>query len=128
MELNTLKTSGLLRKLNRVIRNCMFFDSFPSASARFLPFLILDHSPAVLLILELQKSKPKPFRFANFHTIKKNFLLTVKDVWDNNIQGHAMFSVVTKMKKLKHLQRKLNSINGNVFEKVKTLKVELEKV
>lgn len=39
-----------------------------------------------------------------------------------------MFSVVTKLKQLKKPLRKLNKDNGNVFDKVKVLKSELERV
>lgn len=61
-----VKKDGLLRKLDREMGNDIFLSVFPCACARFLPFLISDHSPAVLLIPELQRPKPKPFRFANF--------------------------------------------------------------
>lgn len=39
-----------------------------------------------------------------------------------------MFSVVSKLKNLKPQLRKLNRLNRNVFDKVKILKAELEKI
>lgn len=63
-------TGGILKKLDRVMGNDNFISNFPTASARFLPYLVSDHSPSVLLIPELKKVKPKPFRFSNFLATK----------------------------------------------------------
>lgn len=93
-----------------------------------IPELEFDHSPAVLAIPELVSSKPKPFKFANFLALKKGFLYIVKTEWNREIKGYAMFSVVSKLKCLKGPLRKLNREQGNLFEKIKKLRVEFERI
>ncbi|XP_071692649.1 uncharacterized protein [Rutidosis leptorrhynchoides] len=82
----------------------------------------------VLTFPDLVKAKPKPFKFHNFLASKPGFLSIVDDVWKKEINGHTMFNVVSKLKLLKKPIRRLSFEQGNLFEKVKKLKIELEKV
>nr|GEW24478.1 RNA-directed DNA polymerase, eukaryota, reverse transcriptase zinc-binding domain protein [Tanacetum cinerariifolium] len=43
-------TDGLLKKLDRVLSNFGFVEKFSNANAQFLPFVVSDHSPSVLVI------------------------------------------------------------------------------
>ncbi|GJX21939.1 RNA-directed DNA polymerase, eukaryota, reverse transcriptase zinc-binding domain protein [Tanacetum coccineum] len=61
---------GLLKKLDRIMGNLKFVDSFPAAYALFQPYKISDHSPTVLKIPTLSGRKQKPFKFFNFLTSK----------------------------------------------------------
>ncbi|GJZ33432.1 hypothetical protein Tco_0578868 [Tanacetum coccineum] len=92
------KVGGLLKKLDRVMGNSVFMSSFPSSHVVFLPFMTSDHT----------------------HTIKS--------VWDGEIDGYAMFSLVSKLKFLKKPLRKLNFEQGNLFENVKLLRKELSSI
>ncbi|GKA98535.1 RNA-directed DNA polymerase, eukaryota, reverse transcriptase zinc-binding domain protein [Tanacetum coccineum] len=74
------------------------------------------------------RSKPRPFKFANFLANKVEFLLIVKEVWDSHILGHAMFSVVSKLKLLKNSFRKLRYAQGDLAKKVSETRHELERV
>ncbi|GKC69158.1 RNA-directed DNA polymerase, eukaryota, reverse transcriptase zinc-binding domain protein [Tanacetum coccineum] len=69
----------------------------------------------------VQKRKGS-FRFSNFITEKKNFMSTVKSVWDKNFEGRTMYRVVQKMKLLKKKLKKMSWENGNVFERVEILR------
>nr|GFD17354.1 hypothetical protein [Tanacetum cinerariifolium] len=44
------REGGLLKKLDRVLGNSSFVSSFPSSFAHFLPYMLSDHSPAVIAI------------------------------------------------------------------------------
>nr|GEX35131.1 hypothetical protein [Tanacetum cinerariifolium] len=101
------RADGLLKKLDRVMCNGQFVERFINANAQFLPFMASDHTPAVIEIPVMQRAKPKPFKFANFLVDKKEFLPIVKEVWESHVSGHAMFSVVSKLKLLKKPLRKL---------------------
>jgi hypothetical protein len=125
---NPGRYDGLLRKLDRVMCNLEFMAKFPTANAVFLPFGLSDHSPALLHLPELEKAKPKPFKFPNYLCRKDRFLPTVQGVWQSPVKGHNMFSVVSKLKLLKKPLRKLNFEQGNLYDKVKKLKFELSKV
>ncbi|PWA58015.1 Gamma interferon inducible lysosomal thiol reductase GILT [Artemisia annua] len=103
------KTDGLLKKLDRVMCNFFFVDIFFNANALFLPFVASNHTPAVVEIPVIASAMPRPFKFVNFLADKAEFLPIVKDVWDRHIPGHAMFSVVSKLKLLKKPLRKLKN-------------------
>ncbi|XP_071712514.1 uncharacterized protein [Rutidosis leptorrhynchoides] len=122
------RTDGIMKKLDRAMSNEVLMSLFPSVKARFMPFLHSDHSPIIVEFGELVKPKPKPFKFYNHIAGKAEFLSLVRDVWNEPVTGYSMFSVVSKMKKLKKPIRKLNHSLGNLFENSEKLKVELENI
>ncbi|GKB20225.1 trichome birefringence-like protein 3, partial [Tanacetum coccineum] len=119
---------GVLRKLDHIMSNEEFIDTFPGAYGWFQPYRISDHSPAVLKIPTLTASKPKPFKFYNFLAFKSNFLELVDSNWTRHVDGHNMFKVVTKLKLLKKPMRKLLHDQGNLHERVEKLRMELDTV
>ncbi|GKC26968.1 putative reverse transcriptase domain-containing protein [Tanacetum coccineum] len=119
------KVGGLLKKLDRVMGNVPFMSSFPIVHALFLPFMLSDHTPTVLIFLDILKPKPKPFKFHNYLSSKDKFLPTVSEVWSNKVDGCSMFSLVSKLKLLKKPLRKLNFDLGNLFDNVKRCKADL---
>ncbi|GJS75909.1 RNA-directed DNA polymerase, eukaryota, reverse transcriptase zinc-binding domain protein [Tanacetum coccineum] len=115
-----------LKKLDRIMINEDFMEKFPSSHGIFLPYLISDHSPAVLKIPKGMVKRKKSFRFSNFVTEKKEFLPTVKRVWDTDIDGHMMYKVVKKLKLMKHSLNNLSWENGNIFDRVINLRNRLK--
>ncbi|GKB62983.1 putative RNA-directed DNA polymerase [Tanacetum coccineum] len=103
---------GLLKKLDRVMGNVGFLEKYPNANAHFMPFVVSDHTLAVLNIPSMPGAKPKSFKFANFIVSKAEFLPTVKNVWDSN--EFSMFSVTSKLKMLKKHLRKLKYVQGDL--------------
>ncbi|GJY93983.1 RNA-directed DNA polymerase, eukaryota, reverse transcriptase zinc-binding domain protein [Tanacetum coccineum] len=119
---------GILKKLDRIMCNTDFVDVFPGAHAIFQPYRISDHSPSVLKIPTLSAAKPKPFKFFNFLAHKENFVEMVSTNWNMNVEGHAMYQVVQKMKALKKSCRKLLHDQGNLHDRVNQLRTELDEV
>ncbi|KAJ9557375.1 hypothetical protein OSB04_011989 [Centaurea solstitialis] len=78
---------GILRKLDRVLVNTDFSDSFHLSSARFLPRGISDDSPAILMIKHGRIRGRLPFRFDNFLAQRSDFLSTVSDAWRMSVHG-----------------------------------------
>ncbi|GJR13403.1 putative RNA-directed DNA polymerase [Tanacetum coccineum] len=113
-------------------RECLFkieaSDLFPNANAQFLPFVVSDHTPAVLNIPSIPGANPKPFKFENFLASKVEFLPVVKSVWDRDVYGCSMFSVVSKLKSLKKPLRKMKYSQGDLAANVKKYKDELCRV
>ncbi|GKC28963.1 putative reverse transcriptase domain-containing protein [Tanacetum coccineum] len=72
------KEGGLLKKLDRVMDNVAFMSAFPTSYAQFLPFMTSDHSLAVFAIPEVDKVKPRPFKFHNYLTGKGNLFDNVE--------------------------------------------------
>nr|GEW78997.1 hypothetical protein [Tanacetum cinerariifolium] len=119
------KDGGLLKKLDRVLGNSHFMSIFPLSYALFLPYMLSDHTPAVLVMPKISNAKPEPFKFHNYLTAKDDFIPVVRNVWNSKIDGFSMFSLVFKLKLLKKPLRKLNFKQGNLFENVVCLKAKL---
>ncbi|GKB63570.1 putative RNA-directed DNA polymerase [Tanacetum coccineum] len=119
---------GLLKKLDRIMGNLKFVDSFPAAYALFQPYKISDHSPTVLKIPTLSGRKQKPFKFFNFLTSKVSFPHVVAIEWNKQVAGHSMYQIVSKLKSLKKPLRKLLHDQGNLHDRVNKLRHELDEV
>ncbi|GJW71500.1 RNA-directed DNA polymerase, eukaryota, reverse transcriptase zinc-binding domain protein [Tanacetum coccineum] len=117
--------SSIMKKLDRIMINEEFIQQFQKAYGRFLPFIISDHSLAVITIPEGLKKKKRSFRFVNYIADKEEFSDCVRKEWEANINGCHMYKVVQKLKRLKKPLNKLNWKNGDLSEKVKSLKVQL---
>ncbi|GJU41238.1 RNA-directed DNA polymerase, eukaryota, reverse transcriptase zinc-binding domain protein [Tanacetum coccineum] len=98
---------GILKKLDRVMANLEFQDSYVGAHAVFKPYRISDHSPSVLTIPSLVKVKPNPFKFYNVNILNERFKEVVSESWLKHVSGFHMFRVVKKLKGLKKPIRKL---------------------
>ncbi|GJY57634.1 RNA-directed DNA polymerase, eukaryota, reverse transcriptase zinc-binding domain protein [Tanacetum coccineum] len=119
---------GILKKLDRIMGKNLFISMFPASFANFMPYLSLDHCPAVLCMPDVIVKKLRSFRFMNFLTEKNGFREVVKDNWSIDVQGYAMFKLIIRLKAMKKHLRRFNRQNGNVFEKVKFLQTELARV
>ncbi|GJX93281.1 hypothetical protein Tco_0347867 [Tanacetum coccineum] len=119
------KVGELLKKLDRVMGNVAFMTSFPTSYAHFLPFMTYDHTPDVFAIPEVSKAKLRPFKFYNYLTSKYGFIPVVKKVWNTDVEGYSMFSLVSMLKMLKKPVRKLNFDQGNLFANVEMLRLKL---
>ncbi|GKB41077.1 hypothetical protein Tco_0886019 [Tanacetum coccineum] len=118
--------NGVLKKLDHIMGNLEFMDCFPGAFAIFQPYRISDHSHVVLKFPNLASSMPKPFKFFNFLAYKSKFMEVVACNWNVNMEGHNMFKVVSKLKRLKKTMRKLLHDHGNLHDRVNKLRVEID--
>ncbi|XP_071733554.1 uncharacterized protein [Rutidosis leptorrhynchoides] len=116
---------GVLKKIDRAMGNLGLITHFPRVFAEFLPYGISDYTPIVISFPNMAKRKVKPFRFNNHLADKQEFLPLIKDVWCVHVNGYKMFSVVTKLKKVKKQMRKLNNQTGNVHKKTAILREDL---
>ncbi|XP_071740910.1 uncharacterized protein [Rutidosis leptorrhynchoides] len=119
---------GTLKKLDRIMINAEVMNAIPQAHCILLPYVISDHSPTILNIPNFIVSKPKSFRFMNYITEKEAFMHIVKEGWNRQYVGCAMYCLIMKLKGLKKDLRKLNWADGNTFNKVKILKMQLKDV
>ena len=64
--------TSTLKKLDKIMANEDFLANFPAATSKFHPFMVSDHSHAVITIPNaLKKKKNKSFRFAKYIEDKK---------------------------------------------------------
>ncbi|GKC21918.1 RNA-directed DNA polymerase, eukaryota, reverse transcriptase zinc-binding domain protein, partial [Tanacetum coccineum] len=66
--------------------------------------------------------------FANYVADKEEFQGVVKDKWKTQVEGFALFKLVKMLKEMKPIMNKLNWKDGNLFEKVKKLKISLDEI
>nr|GFB36306.1 hypothetical protein [Tanacetum cinerariifolium] len=98
------------------------------AHAKFLPYLVSDHSSVVCCIPNGLIKKYAPFRFANYITDKKDFLPMVQQQWSSKVEGYHMFRVAKKLKLLKPYMNKINWKNRNLFDNVVKFREKLKEL
>ncbi|PWA66317.1 RNA-directed DNA polymerase, eukaryota, Reverse transcriptase zinc-binding domain protein [Artemisia annua] len=121
-------TTGILKKLDRVMGSEDFIAKFSQSHALFLPYLISDHCPVVLVIPNAIQVKKKAFKFANFIVDKPEFLKLVEQNWIDNFEGCQMFKTVKMLKGIKKHMKELAWRNEDVFVNVNKLKEELKQI
>nr|GEV61913.1 RNA-directed DNA polymerase, eukaryota, reverse transcriptase zinc-binding domain protein [Tanacetum cinerariifolium] len=82
--------TGVLKKLDRVMVNEDFMKKYDKAHVVFNPYLVSDHSQAVVVIPSGMKMKKKAFKFANFN-------------------GHLFDNVKEYRERLKNIQKKIDT-------------------
>ncbi|XP_071728235.1 uncharacterized protein [Rutidosis leptorrhynchoides] len=111
---------GTLKKFDRILCNEEFITNYPQANEKLMPFLVSDYSPTVITLPNGLKRKKKSFRFMNHGANKDDFIRTVEMGWNEQISGHKMFQVVTKLKNLKRSLKNLNWDNALIeYDKAK---------
>ncbi|GKE25806.1 RNA-directed DNA polymerase, eukaryota, reverse transcriptase zinc-binding domain protein [Tanacetum coccineum] len=71
--------TGVLKKLNRIMSIEDFIKNFPQAHAKFLSYIISDHTHVILCVPSNVRKKFKSFRFSNYITDKQEFIPIVKE-------------------------------------------------
>ncbi|XP_021979576.1 uncharacterized protein LOC110875680 [Helianthus annuus] len=118
---------GVLKKIDRVMVNIHFLDSYPDAYVLFHPYRVSDHTPCILNLLPFKHTRPKPFKFANF-LMKEGFIQCVSKEWAKEVPGVTMFSVVKKLSSLKSPLRRLLFMQGNLHDRVKYVRLKLDDI
>ncbi|GJY79667.1 RNA-directed DNA polymerase, eukaryota, reverse transcriptase zinc-binding domain protein [Tanacetum coccineum] len=93
--------TGILKKLDRIMGSEDFMSRFSQAYALFLPYIISDHCPTVLILPKCVQAKKKPFKFANFTTEKEESIPLVNQLWEEREEG-------CKMEAVKEVQHKID--------------------
>lgn len=95
-------------------------------SVEFKALGISDHNCISVDIKDLCHGIKKPFKFLNVCNNHPGFLIILADCWGMDVQGCAMFSVVTKLKRMK---KQFKQLRGHYFrgisEKVKHIHCQL---
>ncbi|KAJ0548751.1 putative RNA-directed DNA polymerase [Helianthus annuus] len=117
---------AVFKKIDRILGNTKFIDTFHSAAACFRPYRLSDHTPGILVLPNITREKPKPFKFVNLLADKEGFEEEVKRIWSLDIQGVNMFKIVKKLKLLKTPLRKLMKQQGNLHENVIRARKEVD--
>ncbi|XP_048493001.1 uncharacterized protein LOC125493579 [Beta vulgaris subsp. vulgaris] len=94
-------------RIDRVIATHDWVDKYDMAEASFLPEGNYDHTP-ILLCVYPDEAQKRPFKFHNMWCNHNSLLTTVRQAWEGNVQGSAMYKVCMKLKKVKAALRNMN--------------------
>ncbi|XP_062075606.1 uncharacterized protein LOC133779692 [Humulus lupulus] len=97
-------------KIDRVLANQAWVDSFTIAEAIFLNEGIFDHTPAILTVHSDIPSGKNPFKYFRMWSSHPQYHQEVSRVWHQTVKGTKMFQVVTKLKDLKAIFKDLNKL------------------
>ncbi|GJR00677.1 RNA-directed DNA polymerase, eukaryota, reverse transcriptase zinc-binding domain protein [Tanacetum coccineum] len=115
-KVKTGDTTGVLKKLDMIMVNEEFLDKYPQSHATFLPYLISNHSPNIIIIPKVIKPKRRAFKFANFIADKKEFIPILLSSGKLNMRD---VNSLKDEEKLMHQKAKIKWLNfggrNNVF-------------
>ncbi|XP_074303827.1 uncharacterized protein LOC141638323 [Silene latifolia] len=105
-------------RIDRVFTNEECLNVFPGSYANFLPEGLFDHCPCLINLEETIHNRKMPFKYFNMWASAPDFLETVQNSWGPEVRGNAMFTVVTKLKRLK---KDLKALNKEQFSDIENL-------
>ncbi|XP_056695032.1 uncharacterized protein [Spinacia oleracea] len=108
-------SNRVFSRIDRVLANPLWEDTFLTAEATFLPEDTFDHCPMVLSCYRTSHIK-KPFRFYNMWTSAEGFLPLIQQNWDKKIHGCHMYKVLQKLKWIKNDLKVLNKAGFSSVE------------
>lgn len=111
-------------KIDRAVVNSEWIHIFPLSCAIFLKSGVSYHSPCIVKMGEEQWEGPRPFRFCEMWKTDPRFKELIEIAWEGNINGHPMFVLVNKLKKVKNV---LNQLHRGRYTDLKGRITELEK-
>ncbi|XP_021855679.2 uncharacterized protein [Spinacia oleracea] len=95
-------------KLDRVLSNPAWQSAYCSAEACFLTEGEFDYSPGLIIVYPRHTGGRKPFRYFTMWKSSPDFAGIVLHQWNQHVHGSKMYTVVTRLKKVKLALRELN--------------------
>ncbi|XP_074316942.1 uncharacterized protein LOC141653160 [Silene latifolia] len=111
-------------RLDRFIINQKWGNQFPDMVAHFHHAGLFDHSPCIVSHAQVGTMRRASFKYFNMWGKAPSFIQKVQMVWQQEIPGHKMFSVVKNLKDLKPV---LKEINKECFSDIENTTVLAEK-
>ncbi|XP_074298901.1 uncharacterized protein LOC141629876 [Silene latifolia] len=95
-------------RLDRFLINTEWVSMFPEMHAHFHPEGIMDHNPCVVSNIKLEGKKYASFKYFNMWSDAPGFHDKVHEIWNQHVEGSAMFRVCKKLRALKPVLKSLN--------------------
>ncbi|KAE8731355.1 hypothetical protein F3Y22_tig00002840pilonHSYRG01117 [Hibiscus syriacus] len=122
---NRQEGNYLAHKLDRVLINSRWLEDFPNSFVEFKTQGVSDHCLALISFFkENHVDRPKPFKFFNCWASHGDFKNIVKESWQLEVSGTAMYCLFTKLKRIKLRLKEFNrchfeDISRSLFYKQK---------
>lgn len=113
------------RKLDRILVNDSWLDTFDLSLAQFLPRGLSDHNPAGVHLGILREYIHKPFQLFQHVMDCDSFLDVVQGAWNTPVTGNLWYALSSKLKNVKDAIKELNTKGGNLHSKVAQARVDL---
>ncbi|XP_062104006.1 uncharacterized protein LOC133815150 [Humulus lupulus] len=97
-------------KIDRVLANQKWLDSFPNAEVFFQNEGLFDHTPAILTVYDVVLSGKKPFRYFRMWSSHPKSSEMVTKTWQQQVKGTKMYQLVTNLKSLKSIFKEINQL------------------
>ncbi|XP_062109851.1 uncharacterized protein LOC133821712 [Humulus lupulus] len=95
-------------KLDRVLKNEEWMDTFPNTKGEFQFEACSDHCYYLIKNLEIENLGFKPFWYFNFWSKLHLFKENVKHGWDKPIYGGGLDGIMRKLLRLKYVFKRFN--------------------
>ena len=95
-------------KIDRALVNEKWVMEFHNSEASFLPEGQFDHCPILVSFYREEVKRARPFKYYKMWQEAPSFHDMVRSVWQGQVTGVPMYIVVSKLKKLKVLLRRIN--------------------
>ncbi|XP_074288929.1 uncharacterized protein LOC141614072 [Silene latifolia] len=95
-------------RIDRMLVNDKWTINFPTSYVHYLPEGMFDHCPALVKLEEEPCGRRAPFKYFNMWSLSPDYDNIIRNGWQRQVQGTAMFQVVKKLKALKYDLKKLN--------------------
>ncbi|KAL8155889.1 hypothetical protein AgCh_001078 [Apium graveolens] len=106
------------KKLDRCLVNGIWLVNFTMSKAMVLPRGLSDHCPITISITQESSHIRKPFHFFLHLLDSLDFLIIIKEAWEEEIFGDPWFILNTKLMKSKVGLKRLNNYRGNLHTAV----------
>ncbi|XP_074278035.1 uncharacterized protein LOC141601638 [Silene latifolia] len=118
-------TTRVFSRLDRVMINLEWMNTYPGSHAYFLPEALFDHNPSICYRRMERQHRPH-FRYFNMWGQDPHFFDIIKHTWQKKVTGSWMFQVVTKQRNLKQPLKQLNRARfADVEKAVEVAKLRL---
>ncbi|KAL2899836.1 LINE-1 retrotransposable element ORF2 protein [Bienertia sinuspersici] len=97
-------------KIDRVMANEAWLETFSRFNATFLPEGISDHCPALVRSINDDSEGKKPFKYYRMWREAEGYKEKVRMAWEGNDQGTSMYRITRKLKRVKTCLKELNKL------------------
>ncbi|XP_057251794.1 uncharacterized protein LOC125498534 [Beta vulgaris subsp. vulgaris] len=102
-------------RIDRVLANQLWMDSYDNAEVHILPEGEYDHTPLLVCVYP-DMSLKKPFRFCNYWCQHDSLLMIVKKEWETQISSCVMYRLLQNLKNIKLALRRMKTLGWDDAE------------
>lgn len=115
---NKHEVGVVAKKLDRILVNDQWLDSFPNSLGVFGEPGISDHSPCCIFLDSMKPKIKQPFKFLAFLNLNPEFAILIESCWNAlEFAGSKMLKVSKKLKEMKSFIRHFSKENYSGIER-----------